>query len=273
MELMERFTSAAIDKHLSWLTSLGRSPNTLKAYKADLGCLLEVHGEFDMDSFENVASLYLNAIRIEQAPKTVVRKLGTFRGFGKKNGFPKCLAEYRAPTPGRAIPHPVKGGVESLLKMHAVAESEGNIDLMAIIALCGFQGLRLHEALASRPSDMDFTNFTLKIRGKGDKTRVIPLFPKAFTLLAKAFAVASVDNSTFTSYSDRGARYAITRAGMLAGLGAVSSHDLRSTFGTEGFRKSKDLRAMQELMGHASSSTTEGYTFISLDDMRAAGEL
>lgn len=273
MEATERFTNGAIDKHLSWLTSLGRSQNTLKAYKADLTCLLERSGEFLIFEFENEAASYLNEIRREQAAKTVVRKLGTYRGFGRRNGFPKCLAEYRAPTPGRPIPHPVRGGVPSLEKMYAFAEKEGNIDLMALIALCGFQGLRLHEALASRPRDIDFSNMTIKVRGKGEKTRTIPLFDKAFSLLTPAFRRARADNSAFANYSDRGARYAITRAGKAAGVGEVSSHDLRSTFGTEGFRQSKNLRAMQELMGHASSSTTEGYTFISMDDMREAGEL
>ena len=262
-----KYSRDSIDQHLSWLTSRGRSENTIRAYRADLNGLLQYAGPFPLTEFESRAAHYLTAIKPDVSPKTLNRKLGTFRGFGQRNGFPECLEGYRGPTPPRAIPNPIKGGVESMVKLYEEA-CKDNKQLGALVALCGFQGLRIHEALGVTVHDFDFENRTLTVHGKGDKTRVIPVFDKPFQMLVGAYVEAVNGDGRLINYSNRGARKAIKRIGQRAGLGDISSHQLRSTFGTEGYRKTKDLRMVQDLLGHASSQTTEVYTHVDMDSMR-----
>lgn len=224
-------------------------------------------GEFPMSEFEAKAATYLTSTKGDVSPKTTVRRLGTFRGFGERHGVDNCLANYKAPTPPRAQPTPLKDGVTALQRLYDEA-SKHSIELAACVALCGFQGLRIHEAIVVKPKDFDFENKTLTVHGKGDKTRVIPLFDKPFRMMVPAYSQALADGGRLVNYSNRGARKAIKRIGKLAGLGDISSHQLRSTFGTEGYRKTKDLRLIQDIMGHASSQTTEVYTHIDMDSMR-----
>lgn len=200
--------------------------------------------------------------------------MGTFRGFGKFIGIENCLGEYKAPTPARAVPNPITGGVPAVIKMHDYARAHENAELAALIALCGFEGLRISEALQCRQSDFDFKNMRLTVRGKGDKSRVIPLTEGAFQRIAPAFAKAHVHDGRLINYSNRGARKAVTRIAERCGIEEdVSSHQLRSTFATAAFKRSKDLRLVQEWMGHASSQTTEVYTHVDMEDMRKSGDI
>lgn len=145
----------------------------------------------------------------------------------------------------------------------------------ALIALCGLCGCRVAEALSIRPSDFDLEQMLLHIRGKGDKGRHVPVSNRAWDVMALSVTRAFVsENAQVVGLRDRFARQIISDLGERAGLRRhISSHDLRSTFATEIYNRTLDLRLVQELLGHSSSTTTELYTGISQDKMRAAVEL
>jgi site-specific recombinase XerD len=161
----------------------------------------------------------------------------------------------------------------------AMYDAAGTEEHQALIVLCGMLGLRVSEALSVTSECFDINrgrSSTLTIRGKGDKTRVLPISDKvleyldpALDALLERMAKDWDDNRLFT-LSDRGARAAIKRIARRAGIGDVSSHDLRMTFGTAAYHNSGDLRAVQELLGHASSATTELYTHVPMEKMAAA---
>jgi site-specific recombinase XerD len=142
----------------------------------------------------------------------------------------------------------------------------------ALIVLCGMLGLRVSEARSITLDSFNDDLSVLTIRGKGDKTRIIPLSDKVREYLRPAIIQAGYTTSgRLVPLQDRTARQAITRMGRRAGLSAsVSSHDLRMTFGTAAYHNSGDLRAVQELLGHASSATTELYTHVPMEKMAAA---
>jgi site-specific recombinase XerD len=145
----------------------------------------------------------------------------------------------------------------------------------ALVALCGLCGLRVAEAISVKLSDIDTKEMVLFVHGKGDKKRWVPLSDKAWRYLAPAAAEAMIARrARVVTMADRTAREVITRLAVEAGLTRhVSSHDLRATFGTAAYAKTKDLRAVQDLLGHASSKTTETYTGVSERAMRDAADI
>ena len=206
------------------------------------------------------------------APKTTSRRLTSLRAFAKWAGWGDMLSDYSAPTAARGIPHPLPEGIDGVHRLIGCTRNEKQ---KALVALCGLMGCRIAEALAVRPSDFDLHDMTLSIRGKGDKTRIVPVSESAWGVLCSPVTRAFVDGDReVVGLKDRFARRVITTLGERAGLRrAISSHDLRSTFATAVFDKTKDIRVTQELLGHASVSTTELYTLVGMDKMRSAVEL
>ena len=159
--------------------------------------------------------------------------------------------------------------------MYALIEAAQTQQYKALIALCGLCGCRVAEALAIRPCDFDLTEMILTIRGKGEKERKVPISTSAWSALQWSVAQAYVTGGgEVVGLKDRFARRLITTLGKQAGLmRPIASHDLRMTFGTCVYDKTLDIRLTQELLGHGSVSTTEGYTGIAQDKMRGAVEL
>lgn len=182
------------------------------------------------------------------------------------------FTEYSSPTVPKGIPHPLPEGIEGVYRLIEATPDENR---KALIALCGLCGLRVAEALAVKPCDFDLNNMLLTVRGKGDKTRYIPISAKAWTVLqfpvTRAFCNGGLE---VVGIKDRFARRVITSLGVKAGLRrSISSHDLRATFGTAVYDQTKDIRVVQELLGHASVTTTELYTGVTQAALRKAVEL
>ncbi len=141
----------------------------------------------------------------------------------------------------------------------------------ALVAFCGLAGLRIGEALDMAVPAIYIDEMVLEVRGKGDRSRIIPMSEGTWDNICPAYidAISVNPSSKLIHYQDRSARLAITNMGVRAGLSRkISSHDLRATFATAVYDHTKDLRVAQELLGHANSSTTEIYTGVSLEAMR-----
>ncbi len=157
--------------------------------------------------------------------------------------------------------------MDGVRRMIEVAPTE---DMKVIVALCGFAGLRISEALGLQPSNIDFQTNTISVRGKGDKTRTVPMSAELRLILAP-IVIRRLGQPVLVSMADRVARERVTKLGVQAGLAhAVSSHHLRATFATTLMESTHDLRLVQELLGHSSSRTTEAYTEVTMDRQRTA---
>jgi integrase/recombinase XerD len=192
----------------------------------------------------------------------------SLRAFGKWWELEPVLPNYKLPTPGRPIPHPLPEGIDGVYRM---CEAAANMEARALVALCGLAGLRVGEALSIRPEHFDLTEMMLTVRGKGDKTRTIPISDECWTNVAAAYVSAAASQRTLITYSERAARKLLTRLGKQLGFRRqISSHDLRATLATAAYDKTHDLRVVQEVLGHASSTTTEVYTGVTTRAMREA---
>ena len=147
-----------------------------------------------------------------------------------------------------------------------------NTEQESLIALGGLAGCRISESLACTTDWIDLQDMTLTIRGKGDKTRTVPIGPYAWRYMQESYVMAfSKPDKRLISYRDRFARQIVCNLGVRAGLSRrVASHDLRATFATAVYDDTLNLRLVQELLGHASSNTTEIYTGVSMTNMREA---
>lgn len=267
-----------IEPYLDSLSVNGASPNTVRAYRADLAGLLHHHREelktaTSWALVENVMAHYLTQTRASTAPKTTQRRLTSFRSFAAFSGAPAgFLSKYKAPTAGTAVAHPIPEGTDGVLAMINSTDRR-SIHHRALFALTGLCGLRVSEACAIGPEQVDIATMEITVRGKGDKTRVVPISQKAWPYISAALAHAVVEGGSLVKMTESGARKSVRRYGRKALGHATASHDLRMTYGTKVYGATKDIRVTQELLGHASSKTTEGYTLVSEDSKRAAVEL
>lgn len=268
------------DQFRKALVSRGRSEATVRSYLSDLSEFVAWAGEEPRaDTFDGLVTDWLNAGRVGYpgkapwSPKTTGRRVTSMRTFAKVMRWSAhALNDYRAPTPARPVPHPIIEGMDGVKRMLVFANADTH---RALIALCALGGLRCNEARTLPPNAVDRKDMTITIMGKGSKQRIIPMSDDLWALIRPAWQCAqATGRPTIVGLCDRQARQAITATARRAGLANhVSSHDLRATFGTAVYAKTRDLRVTQELLGHASSQQTEVYTDVPMDRQREAVKL
>ncbi len=277
-------TSDSIDAYLGWRSSMGASTHSIRAYRNDLTGLLGwiepsnalVAGldTATWSGLERAAAHFLTACRERgEAANTVIRKLSTIRKFAEHHGQSSFLKQYNRPKAGRPQPHPLPGGMADIRKMLVACRTPAE---EALVAFCGLAGLRVGEACHVRVKDCDWKARRLTVfYGKGFKTRVVPMSVEFVAYVRPGWLEAKLEQQPYVvALNEDAARKTISRIGERAGISRpVASHDLRATFASAAYRKSKDIRAVQEALGHADPKTTTIYTETLEDDMRAAVEL
>lgn len=263
----------SIDRFRVSLSARGKSDNTASAYATDLRVFLtEIDQEsIQKDDYEETAENWLTGNRKRIALKTTSRRLTSVRAFAKWAGWPAALVEYAAPHPVPGVPHPLPEGPDGVRRMAEVART---CQQRALVALCGFVGLRISEALNVKVEDI--RGMELRVLGKGEKVRYVPISSEAWGLMAEAVTTSFLEGGTdpVIPIADRVARSNVTQMGRRANLArAVSSHDLRATFATAVYDKTKDMRLVQELLGHSSVETTQIYVGVKRAALRDAVEL
>lgn len=275
MRMETTLSPESIDRFRDSLSEKGRSDQTVKGYSSDLTVMLSDLrlSNLGQNEFESVASRWLNLNRRIVAPKTTRRRLSACRTFAKWAGWGSLLSDYSAPTPVAGDPHPIPEGIPGVERMIAAANKPAH---RAMIALCGLCGLRISEALAIRPSDINTSDMVLTVFGKGSKTRLVPISTKAWEAMKESVFAAFIEgtDSPVVGIKDRFARSLVSDLAKRANLQRhVASHDLRATFATALYNKTLDQRLVQEILGHASGDTTQIYIKVAVDKMRTAVEL
>lgn len=263
-------TSDSIALYRDSLCARGRSAQTAKSYASDLKMFMldMATVTIQAENFDPMARAWLQEWRGKLNPKTTTRRMTSLKSFAKFAGWGEVLDDYAAPTGGSPKPHPLPGGIEDVRRMAGVARNENE---RALVAFCGLVGTRVSEALKVRPYDIDLDEMELRVFGKGEKIRYVPLSEEAFQLIQRAMLAAGLKGpgTTLITIEDRYARAVVTRMGERAGIRRrVSSHDLRATFATEVFNRTKNIRVVQDLLGHEDVSTTQLYVGVSNEEMR-----
>lgn len=281
--------------YLAWLRDERRaSPNTCESYARDLGDFLgfltrHQGGEPDLAGLRPADLRAFLAYRAGQGASaaTRARQLAAIRGFlrflSRRAGLkPLALAGLRGPRLPRPVPraisadHAMALGAEVGL-VHDTPRAErprfqADRDTALFTLLYGC-GLRIGEALALdvRDAPRPGEEAALRVRGKGGKTRLVPVLPAVRQAMAAWLAHrpdAAPDEPLFLGARGKRLDPAIAQKSMrdyrrLAGLPEhATPHALRHSFATHLLGGGADLRAIQELLGHASLSTTQRYTAV-----------
>ncbi len=288
--------SPALRSALSgWLDHLaaldGAAANTVKAYRTDVTAFLAFvavhHGESIGPA--RLARINQSDMRAWMAQernrgtsaRSLARALSAVKGFtrwlAEREGFdPTAILAARSPKFRRKLPRPLSE--EAAREVIGVMGSQPREDWVAardaaVVTLLYGSGLRISEALSLTGADSPLPE-TLRIRGKGGKERVVPVLPAA-----RAAVAAYVRACPYPVEGEpgaalfRGARGGPLNPRLIAGametargaLGLPASatpHALRHSFATHLLTAGGDLRAIQELLGHASLSTTQAYTAV-----------
>jgi len=257
-----------------------RSLNTVRSYGSDLAQLSAfTGGQFDL-SVELLRG-YLR--KAAPTPVTRARKLSTLRSFVK---FLKSAGVLTSdPTEILEAPFRRKKLPKALSKTQAGEmldqEDAGRTPLRdrALLELMYSAGLRVSELVGVNLTDIDFKERTLLVRGKGNKERIAMFGRTATTALrdymAQERTEPSAGNGLFTNLkggriTTRTVQNVVKRWALRAGLPPETSpHTLRHSFATHLLDGGADLKSVQQLLGHESLATTEIYTHVSIERLKA----
>jgi integrase/recombinase XerC len=280
---------AALAQWLSHLSALdGAAANTVTAYAADVTRWLDFLGRH-RGGAEGTAALVqvpqgdLRAWMAHErarglGPRSMARALSAVKGFtawlAEREGVDATtILSTRGPKFRRKLPRPLTedGARDMIATVDGQAEGWIAARDAAVVTLLYGCGLRISEALGLTGAESPLPE-TLRIRGKGDKTRIVPVIPAARAAVARYAGLVPFDLAP-SGPLFRGAKggplnprliaKAMERARALLGLPATATpHAMRHSFATHLLSAGGDLRAIQELLGHASLSTTQAYTAV-----------
>lgn len=220
---------------------------------------------------------------------TTARKLATLRSFYKfcvKRGHVSSnpLVTIRTPKQDKRLPKFLEEEqVRKLLETPDAATLLGARD-RAMLETMYSTGVRVSELVDMNIQDVDFVGECIHVRGKGKKERVTPIAPTALAWIRRYMDLRRADpraaswnqqavfvNKHGQRLSTRSVRRKLDKYLSIAGLdAAISPHTLRHSFATHMLNRGADLRAVQELLGHQSISTTQIYTHVTTARMKQA---
>jgi integrase/recombinase XerC/integrase/recombinase XerD len=284
--------AAALRRFDRDLQRRGAADRTRRAYGADIG---ELATWAAAQGIEPSAMTYRvlrgYAARLSDrgaAPRTLARKLASSRAFFRSMVEHEDMAANPAdllPAPKRPQPLPrtIKAGDVATLLDRIPATTPLEMRDRALFEIAYASGLRAEELVMLDVGALDFEGEQVRVEGKGGKTRFVPAGEPALAALTRylergrpALSAASGDPALFLSKSGRRLSTSDVRrrlrvwARHAAAQGAVHPHALRHSFATHLLEGGADLRAIQELLGHASISTTQVYTRVESARLRAA---
>jgi integrase/recombinase XerD len=291
-------TPLEVEELLTWLSAeRGRSANTIAAYRRDLRlhvAWLEAQGRSISDADESTVTAYVLWLRSrDRAPASVARGLVAVRALYRFLADEGHLvadpaAEVEVPRVPKGLPKPLsEAEVVALLDTVQGEDAIARRDRAILEVLYG-TGLRISELVGLHVGDIDLEGGLLRAFGKGAKERIVPIGRFAREALAAYHAPAGRDELAPERWARRGDAEAVfltRRGGALsrqgawqivrahgerAGLGErLSPHVLRHSCATHMLDHGADIRAVQELLGHASLSTTQIYTLVSTERLRS----
>ncbi|NNF15166.1 MAG: site-specific tyrosine recombinase XerD [Gammaproteobacteria bacterium] len=287
----EKSAKAVVDEFLDaiWMER-GLSKNTLAAYRADLMALsrwLETRAT-RLSAATRDDLVQFIAARVEKGarPRSTARQLSSFRRFfryqvreGRIDDDP--TANIQMPKIGRTLPKSLsEGKVEDLLEAPDTTEPLGFRDRTMLEVLYA-TGLRVSELINLRLSEINLNQGVVRIVGKGDRERLIPLGDESMSWITRFIEGARLeillerqtDYLFPTRRGDRMTRQAfwhiIKRYARKAGIGKeLSPHSLRHAFATHLLNNGADLRVVQMLLGHSDLSTTQIYTHVAQERLK-----
>lgn len=271
-----------LNDYLQHLTfERGLSKLTCQSYHRDIQLLASLAGASALDVLQNahirrfIATLHSRGL----SGKTIARALSAWRGFYdyliQYHGFSQNpAAGLRAPKTAKTLPQALS--VDQAVKFVNI-QGDGLLEQRdhAIVELFYSSGLRLAELVNLDIAQLDFSEGTVTVTGKGNKTRIVPMGSHAMNaiqiwLQRRALIPIAEANPNAVFITQRGGRitpravqYRLKEWAVKQNINTdMHPHLLRHSFATHVLQSSQDLRAVQEMLGHASISSTQVYTHL-----------
>jgi integrase/recombinase XerD len=282
--------------HLS--VERGLAVNTLTSYRRDLRRYVGYLGARGIASLDEVTEAVVTdflvrlregdaehpALSSTSAARTVVAVRG-FHKFAVGDGLAAAdpAAGVKPPSPAKRLPKALPlADVEAILAAAGAAGTTLAKRDRALLEVLYGTGARISEAVGLDVDDLDTVDRTVLLRGKGGKERIVPVGSYAATAVAdyltaaRPSLVAAGKGTPALFLNARGGRLSrqsawtvLVRAAERAGVTTdVSPHTLRHSFATHLRDGGADVRVVQELLGHASVTTTQVYTLVTVDNLR-----
>lgn len=257
------------------------SLHTISNYQRQLQAVSELLAQAEINAWQQVEASTVRWILIQSHKQKLGAKsiglrlvaLRQFLAFLVKRGELKVnpAQGIKAPKVGKHLPKNIDAEqVTQLLNIQSdkpLAQRD-----LAMMELMYSSGLRLSELQGLNLDNMDLTNGEVKVLGKGNKERIVPIGSKAITAIQNWLVVRKQfqpkENALFINQrggrlSHRSIQLAMEKWGKIQALDThLHPHKLRHSFATHLLEASQDLRAVQELLGHSSLSTTQIYTHL-----------
>jgi len=271
----------------------GVSQNTLQSYRSDLlqfGAFLADRETSAEAAEPQDVSEFLTGLAADEgaATSTIQRKAACLRSFyrhlrreGVRESDP--TAGISTPRKSQKLPHVLgRAEVQRLLEQPKGTDPIALRD-RALLELMYACGLRASEAITLEPSQLDLHDGVARVRGKGDKERIVPIGTEAVKAVEAylrrgrpVLVGAREERRLFVNFrggslTRQGLYKVIAKHARSAGLaGKMSPHTLRHTFATHLLSGGCDLRSVQEMLGHADIATTQLYTHLSSEHLKDA---
>jgi integrase/recombinase XerD len=295
----------AVRTYLDHLTvERGLAANTLLSYRRDLRRYQAYLADQGVEELSGVTEAQVSGFLMKlregdadhpplgatSAARTVVAVRG-FHKFAVRDGLADSdpAAAVKPPTPTKRLPKALPlADVEAILEASGAAGTTLSLRDRALLEVLYGTGARISEAVGLDVDDLDLDEGTVLLRGKGSKERMVPVGSYALeavnAYLVRGRPELVSTGSTTGKGSNGGALFLNARGGRLSRQSAwtvlaraaeragvtrdVSPHTLRHSFATHLLDGGADVRVVQELLGHASVTTTQVYTLVTVDNLR-----
>lgn len=283
----------ACDFYLRYLAAeRGLSANTIQAYRRDLSAYadyLEENGFADAAAVarEQVEGFAVWLGTSGRATSSVARAMSTVRGWHRflaSEGIASDDAAHGVKPPKRPARLPEFLSIAQVDALIAAVSEDDPVALRdrALLEFLYGTGARVGEAVGLAVDDLDEERGLVRLRGKGDKERLVPIgryartAVDAYLIRVRPNWARSGGGGPALFLGERGkplsrqsAWLIVRRAAAQAGITAeISPHTLRHSFATHLIQGGADIRVVQELLGHASVATTQLYTHVTIDSLR-----
>jgi integrase/recombinase XerD len=272
----------------------GLSTNTISAYESDLNkfiVFLESNERSEIDSVNlDLVSQYIKSLSnsFNMKPASIARHFAVIKGlahFAQREGFVSHNFVRGIQIPKLALKLPkalTVNQMEEILGAVSIDTPFGLRDV-AILEFMYASGARISEVVALNLDDIDLTDRIVKLSGKGNKERIVPLGDFAIKAINK-YLVGARPALVGKSNPDPAALFRnvhggrltrqgiwniLNRVALQAKIKGVSPHTIRHSFATHLLEGGADIRVVQELLGHSSVSTTQIYTKVTIDGLRS----
>ena len=280
----------AIDLFAAYITSEARlSAGTVRNYLGDLGDFCEYLEQQHVDSLEDVTSREVRSWQImhmdrQEAPGTVKRRLSSLSNFFRylrRHDYlhADVMANVTVPKQPRHLPVFFKEKeVERLYEDGLFApDFAGQRDALMLRMLYE-TGIRRSEIIGIRESSVDLTAMTIKVRGKRDKDRIVPIELELAHNISRYLALKyqTWGASEWLLVNDKGEQLTANKVyttvkrymTLVSNADRISPHVFRHSFATHILDNGGNIQAIKELLGHADLSTTEVYTHVTREHLK-----